>query len=100
MASSKIILVTGANRGIGFGIVQALAKRSEQNTIIIASRKEMDAEQAAIDAKALSPGSRFFPLGLDVTSDDSIAASVNEVQAEFGRLDGESSDNHQGIELE
>lgn len=88
MSLSKVILVTGGNRGIGFGIVQSLAQRSKENTIIIASRKRNDALQAAIEAKGLGYGNSFFPLELNVTLDESIRAAVDEVKSEFGRLDG------------
>lgn len=87
----KTILVTGGNRGIGFGIVQGLAQRSSEHTIIIASRKKSDAEEAIDEVKRLGFKNRLYPLQLDVTSDESIRVAVEEVRAEFGRLDGEST---------
>lgn len=86
---AKIILVTGGNHGIGFGVVQAIAQQStEQHTIIIASRKKGDAEEAIAEAQKWGSDIRFHPLALDVTSDDSISSAVQEVEQVFGRLDG------------
>lgn len=70
--SPKIVLVTGGNRGIGFGIVQALAQRSEENTIVIASRKKSDAEEAIVgrrswDTAILSTRWRWMSLPMRVS---------------------------------
>ena len=89
--SPKTILVTGGNRSIGFGIVQSLAQRSSENTIIIASRQKANAKKAIYELKDMGLTSMFYPLVLDVTQDDSIRAAVAEVYQEFGKLDGESS---------
>lgn len=86
--SPKVILVTGANRGIGFGIVQSLAQMSSENVIIVASRQKDAAEKAIEELKKLSLDSSFHPLALDVTSDNSIQAAVEEIGKKFGRLDG------------
>lgn len=91
--SPKIILVTGANRGIGFGIVQALAEKSSENTLIVASRKRSDAKQAIVEAKNMGLENPFYPFGLDVTSDESINSAVKEVEGHFGRLDGKLQHN-------
>jgi len=87
--SSKITLVTGGHRGIGLGIVQALLQRSTTSTIIIASRRKEDAEQAI--ARLVDRGSKasLYPLVLDVTSDESIASAVAEIRERLGRVDGE-----------
>ena len=86
--SPKIILVTGANRGIGYGIVHSLAQMSSENTIIVASRQKQAAEKAIEELKAIGLETPFHPLALDVTSDESIQAAVDEVEKTFGRLDG------------
>lgn len=85
---SKIILITGGNRGIGFGTVQALCQKSSDNTIILASRKRTDAEEAIREAQKLGCTNLFHPLALDVASDESVDAAVEEISDIFGRLDG------------
>ena len=86
--ASKIILVTGGNRSIGHGIVTQLARQAPQNTIIIASRKKENAEKAIAELKASGMEAELYPLMLDVDIDESIKAAVNEVDGQFGRLDG------------
>lgn len=86
--SAKSILITGGNRSIGFGIVQRLAQRSDNNNIIIASRKKEDAEKAISELKGMEYESPFHAIALDVTNDDSIRDAVAEVEEKFGKLDG------------
>lgn len=86
--TSKIILTTGANRGIGFAIVQALAQRSSSLTLLVASRSKDNANQAVSQLQELGLKAHFQPIELDVTNDDSIKSAVEEVKAKYGKLDG------------
>lgn len=88
--SARTILVTGGNRSIGFGIVQRLAQHSSQNTIIIGSRQKSNAEKAISDLQDMGFKSRFCPIALELTDDDSIRKAVAEVDQKFGKLDGKS----------
>ena len=90
----KVILVTGGNRSIGFGIVQSIAQRSSEHTVIIASRKKENAETAIAQLKDMGLCTACYPLALDVTDDDSIRAAVAEVDQKFGKLDGQSDLSH------
>ena len=40
MSSNKIVLVTGSNKGIGYGIIEALLKKKSNFRIILTSRNE------------------------------------------------------------
>ena len=86
--ASKIILTTGANRGIGYSIVQALAQRSTDLTLLVGARSKKNAEEAVAQLQELGLKADFQPLELDVTSDDSIKGAVEEVKAKHGKLDG------------
>jgi NAD(P)-dependent dehydrogenase (short-subunit alcohol dehydrogenase family) len=91
---SKVILVTGANRGIGFCIAQSLAQRSPDSyTILLASRDISSAENAI--ANILDTKVTLQPIALDVTSDDSIRACLDNVKERYGRLDGKLPSHHQ-----
>jgi NAD(P)-dependent dehydrogenase (short-subunit alcohol dehydrogenase family) len=77
---SKIVLVTGANRGIGFEICKQLAIRN--HTVILTSRDEEKGRKAATELK----GKVVFHK-LDVTSQASVDELCHFVKDEFNRLD-------------
>jgi NAD(P)-dependent dehydrogenase (short-subunit alcohol dehydrogenase family) len=85
---SKVILITGANRSIGFCIAQAIAQLSEDCCILVASRNLSSAEDAISKLHDLK--ATFQPIALDVTSDDSIKACLKTIEINHGRLDGTS----------
>ena len=94
--AGKIILITGANRGIGYSIVQALASRPAGHSIIVAAREKqkavdaIDELQAAV-GNATEMTRSLHPIKLDVSSDTDIEAAVHEIETRFGRLDGTQS---------
>jgi NAD(P)-dependent dehydrogenase (short-subunit alcohol dehydrogenase family) len=79
-----VALVTGANRGIGREVARQLAERGYD--VLLSAR---DGEKAAAVAAELaqSTGAKVTPLTLDVADPDSIAAAVERVRADPGRLD-------------
>ncbi|KAK0384542.1 hypothetical protein NLU13_8628 [Sarocladium strictum] len=78
----SVILVTGGNRGIGAGIVQALSAATISNaTILVASRSAADAHLSTSNTV------RVEGLQLDITQDASIRAAVDEVARRHGKLD-------------
>ncbi|RFU27334.1 hypothetical protein B7463_g8992, partial [Scytalidium lignicola] len=83
--SSNIVLITGANRGIGFGTARKLIQEHPGYHVIIGSR---DASQGAKSAAELSSeGLSASSVQLDITDDDSIMTARDYVEREFGRLD-------------
>ncbi|KAG9501866.1 hypothetical protein J7337_007563 [Fusarium musae] len=82
-----IILVTGANRGIGYAIVQAIATRLPSSTIVLGCRQKVSA-QAAIES-LIDSGikSKLGYTELDIEDDASIEAAVASVEREYGKLD-------------
>lgn len=83
VASKKIALVTGANKGIGFEIARRLAEHGM--TALIGARDRQRGEAAVEKLRAQGLDARWLPL--DVTREDSIAAAAAQVEREFGRLD-------------
>ncbi|KAL6246348.1 hypothetical protein RBB50_006584 [Rhinocladiella similis] len=93
----KIILITGANSGIGLDTAHALASASADNHVIMACRDKSKGQTALESLKSSSSTSSsggggallgtLSLLELDVTNDDSISAAVTTVTSEFGRLD-------------
>jgi NAD(P)-dependent dehydrogenase (short-subunit alcohol dehydrogenase family) len=88
MASSQIILVTGANRGIGFSIVQITALRLPTATYILACRSESSGQEAITRLKSLGVTATLEVLVLDVTSDTSILSAASFILSKYGHLDG------------
>ena len=80
MHDKPVALVTGANKGIGLQIAKDLATHGF--TVLVASRNLEHGETAA-----KSVGSDARALQLDVTNQACIAAAVERVRKELGRLD-------------
>jgi NAD(P)-dependent dehydrogenase (short-subunit alcohol dehydrogenase family) len=89
MAQADVVLITGANTGIGYQIVRALASSEKAYDIIVAGRS-LDKAQAAIDsakAEFSSTKSKLYPLQVDLESDESINAAFEKVKTQFSRVD-------------
>jgi NAD(P)-dependent dehydrogenase (short-subunit alcohol dehydrogenase family) len=83
MTSAPIVVVTGANRGIGFEISRQLAKRGAQ--VILTARKPEVGKAAVKKLSAQNLTVQFQPL--DVTSSKSIVALREFLRRAYGRLD-------------
>jgi len=80
---SKIALVTGANKGIGFETVRQLAQTGAH--VVLAARDRARGAEAA--GELLREGLDVEALVLDVTDSGSIAAAAKEIAGKCGRLD-------------
>ena len=83
---THVAVVTGANQGLGFALVEALCRAlGPTGTVYLTARDQARGEEAvrALNAKRLSPA---FHL-LDVTSAKSVGALAERIQAEHGGVD-------------
>ena len=85
----RVILVTGANRGIGFAIIQAIASRPEttKSTILLGCRDLGKGQEAAEQLRGFGLTSAVLPVVIDITSDSSIRDAVQTVAENYGHLD-------------
>lgn len=79
---SRVALVTGANRGIGFEVCRQLAERGF--IVLLTARTAVKARTAA---KALDEAGTVEPLVLDVADARSIEKAAAEVAGRYGCLD-------------
>jgi NAD(P)-dependent dehydrogenase (short-subunit alcohol dehydrogenase family) len=77
---NKVALVTGANRGIGLALVEALIARGAKRVYV--SGRDALAIKATVET-LVSDTTELIPITLNVTS----AADITRVQAQIGALD-------------
>lgn len=80
---SKVALVTGANRGIGFEIARLLGERGME--VLVGARDPARGEEAAARLQAL--GIAATPLHLDVTDAQTIEAAALAIASRYQKLD-------------
>ncbi|KAJ5724582.1 hypothetical protein N7493_006310 [Penicillium malachiteum] len=86
MTDSKIVLITGANSGIGYATTKLISSQPNYH-VIMACRSEEKGLKAMEEIQGSGIKGTLSVLQLDVTSDQSIAAAVETVEKEFGRVD-------------
>ncbi|HLH05917.1 MAG TPA: SDR family oxidoreductase [Terriglobales bacterium] len=80
---ARIAVITGANRGIGFALANALAAAGCH--LAITSRTAANAESAA--EKLSVHATRILPLQCDVREELAVARIFEAVKADFGHID-------------
>jgi 2-deoxy-D-gluconate 3-dehydrogenase len=81
--SGKVAVVTGGNGGIGLGMAQGLAEAGA--AIAVVGRNEEKSLAAA--SELARTGSKAISVVADVTDKNAVAAMVERVKGEFGRID-------------
>jgi NAD(P)-dependent dehydrogenase (short-subunit alcohol dehydrogenase family) len=82
-SSNKIVLITGANKGIGFEVARQLGK--QRCTVLIGARDAKLGQEAAAKLSKEGIDARF--VDLDVTRRETIESARALIEKEFGRLD-------------
>jgi carbonyl reductase 1/carbonyl reductase 3 len=89
MSSKKLVLVTGSNKGIGYGIIEALLKKKSNLRIILSSRNESLGKKSYNQLLEKYPFSKnyFYYHQLDITKEESILNLISWIKKEFGKID-------------
>ncbi|GLA71522.1 hypothetical protein AtubIFM55763_001962 [Aspergillus tubingensis] len=82
---STIVLITGANQGLGFEVAKKLATDHPGYHVLMGYRDAAKGEEAI--AKLKSQGLIVDGVIIDVTDDTSIQSAAKQVADQFGRLD-------------
>jgi len=84
LLQDRVVLVTGAGRGIGRGIARAVA---EEDGAVVAT--DLDATAAADTARVVEQsGGKAISVRVDVTRESEILVGIDRAVEAFGRLDG------------
>jgi NADP-dependent 3-hydroxy acid dehydrogenase YdfG len=81
--AERVAIVTGAGRGIGRAVAEALARQGA--AVVLASRTR--AEIASVAETIRNAGGRALAVPTDVTQDARVEALVDETVGELGRVD-------------
>src|SRR5690606_41102429 len=80
----KVVIVTGGAKGIGKGIVLALA--AEGAIPVIVGKKQMDNE--AVREEVEASGGRAFAIEAELANPEACKQAVEQVISQFGIIDG------------
>ena len=85
----KIVLITGANRGIGYALVERLLEKKTKLRIIMTCRDDERGQQLykELCEKYPEDAERFFYHQLDITDEASSAALVDYIKKTFKKFD-------------
>lgn len=84
-----VVLITGANTGLGLETVKALFRSSRAYTILLGTRNKDNADAAVRQLRAGFPNSATVvaPVQVDLEKDLSIAKAFDFVAERYGRVD-------------
>jgi len=88
-SSNPIILITGANTGLGFEAIKALFQSEKSYTLLLGGRDMSKAKAATSKAQFEFPKrkSTIHPVQIDIEDDDSISRLFEHISSEYGHLD-------------
>jgi NADP-dependent 3-hydroxy acid dehydrogenase YdfG len=89
MASNPIVLITGANTGLGYETIRSLLQSSKTYTILLGGRSLDKANAAAkeLQAEFAQSSSVIKTVQVDIEDDESIAKAYEHVASDYGRVD-------------
>lgn len=87
--TQKVVLVTGSNKGIGYGIIETLLEKKSKLVIILSARNEELGKKSyeLLSSKYPDSKDKFYFHQLDITKEESIKNFCSWVKEKFGKLD-------------
>ena len=85
MSTSRVVLITGGNRGLGYETARQLLGLGYE--VILSARSDDKGEAALRALLEACPGAKAATRGLDVTSLEQAQALASWIAKEYGRLD-------------
>ncbi len=83
--TGKVVIITGANSGLGLESTKALAAKGA--TVVMACRNVRKAEEAKAEVLAANPAARLDVMALDNASLASVRAFADAFKSKYDRLD-------------
>ncbi|KAF2449187.1 NAD(P)-binding protein [Karstenula rhodostoma CBS 690.94] len=87
--TSPVILITGANQGLGFAIAEVFSQSKHPYTILVGARDQTRGNEAV--SKLLSTKTNekttISTIGIDLASSESITSALEKIATNYGRLD-------------
>lgn len=81
MLKDKVILITGANRGIGLAIAQTCARL--EAVVLLAGRND-----AQLEIVAEQLGDNAIPMSYELTDEEQVKQAFKHIKQHIGRIDG------------
>ena len=88
MLAGRLVIVTGASSGIGYGVTRRLAQIEGARVVAIARRRVFRIEALANQVRDQTGEERIFPLTTDMADRTQAEAVIRQVEERFGRVDG------------
>jgi len=86
--SGRLVIITGASSGIGYGAARRLAQTEGARVVAVARRRVFRIEALAAQVLEQVGEERVFPLTTDMADRAQADAVVRQIEDKFGRIDG------------
>lgn len=86
--TGRLIIITGASSGIGYGAARRLAQTEGARVIAVARRRVFRIEALAAQVAEQVGEERVFPLTTDMADRTQAEGVVQQIEERFGRIDG------------
>ena len=86
--AGRLIIITGASSGIGYGAARRLAQTEGARVVAVARRRVFRIEALAAQVQEQVGEERVFPLTTDMADRAQAEAVVRQIEDKFGRIDG------------